>query len=125
MRGFSSIAAPLTRLTRKDVPFVWTDECEASFQELKNRLTTAPVLTLPTENGRFVIYTDASKVGLGCVLMQDGKVVAYGSRQLKEHEKKYATHDLELAAVVMALKMWHHYLYGEKFEIHSDHRSLQ
>ena len=125
VRGFSSIAAPLTRLTRKDVPFVWTDECEASFQELKNRLTTAPVLTLPTENGRFVIYTDASKVGLGCVLMQDGKVVAYGSRQLKEHEKKYATHDLELAAVVMALKMWRHYLYGEKFEIHSDHKSLQ
>ena len=125
MRGFSSIAAPLTRLTRKDVPFVWTDECEASFQELKNRLTTAPVLTLPTENGRFVIYTDASKVGLGCVLMQDGKVVDYGSRQLKEHEKKYATHDLELTAVVMALKMWRHYLYGERFEIHSDHRSLQ
>ena len=88
-------------------------------------MITAPVLTLPTENGRFVIYTDASKVGLGCVLMQDGKVVAYGSRQLKEHEKKYATHDLELAAVVMALKMWRHYLYGEKFEIHSDHKSLQ
>ena len=88
-------------------------------------MTTAPVLTLPTENDKFVIYTDASSVGLGCVLMQDGKVVAYGSRQLKEHEKKYATHDLELAAVVMALKMWRHYLYGEKFEIHSDHRSLQ
>ena len=63
---------------------------------------------------------DASKVGLGCVLMQDGKVVAYDSRQLKEHKKKYATRDLELAVVVMVLKMWRHYLYGEKFEIHSD-----
>ena len=125
VQGFSSIAAPLTKLTRKNVPFVWTDHCEESFQELKKRLTTAPVLTLPSGSGGFVIYTDASNVGLGCVLMQNDKVVAYGSRQLKEHEKNYATHDLELAAVVFALKMWRHYLYGEKFEVHSDHRSLQ
>ena len=88
-------------------------------------MTTAPILTLPLGNGRFVVYTDASNVGLGCVLTQNGKVIAYGSRQLKDHERNYATQYLELAAVVFALKMWRHYLYGEKFEVHSDHPSLQ
>lgn len=125
VQGFSSIASPLTKLTRKNEPYVWSDKCEVSFQELKKRLTTAPVLTLPSGSGGFTIFTDASNIGLGCVLMQDGKVIAYGSRQLKDHEKNYATHDLELAAVVFALKMWRHYLHGEKFEVHSDHRSLQ
>ena len=105
--------------------FTWFRQCESSFQELKKRLTTAPVLTLPIGNGEFVIYTDASSVGLGCVLMQDGKVAAYSSRQLKEYERNYATHDLKLAVVVFSLKMWRHYLYGEKFEVHSDHRSVQ
>ena len=98
---------------------------EASFQELKMRLTSALVLTLPSGSGGYTIFTNASNIGLGCVLIQDGKVVAYGSRQLKDHEKNYATHDLELAAIVFALKMWRHYLYREKFEVHSDHRSLQ
>ena len=107
------------------MPFVWTDQCEAGCKELKKRLTRAPVLTLPSGSGGFVVYTDASIVGLGCVLMQDGKVIAYSSRQLKEHEKNYATHDLELATVVIALKMWRHYLYRENFKVHSDHRSLQ
>ena len=79
---------------------------------------------LPLESGGFVVFANASGVGLGCVLMQDEKVILYGSRQLKEHEKKYATHDLESTAVVFALKMWRHYLYGEKFEVHSNHRSL-
>ena len=88
-------------------------------------MTTAPILILPTGNGGFVIFIDASGIGLVCVLMQGGKVVAYGSKQLKEHEKRYAIHDLELATVVMALQMWRHYLYGERFEVHSDHRSLQ
>ena len=83
VKGFSIIAAPLTKLTRKGVPFVWTEQCEANFQELKIRLTTTPVLTLPTGTGGFVIFIDASGIGLGCVLMQEGKVVAYGSRQLK------------------------------------------
>ena len=105
--------------------FVWTEKYEANFEELKKRLTSAPILTLPSGGGGFVIYTDPSGVGLGCVLMQNEKVIAYGSRQLKEHEKKYATHDLDLAAIVLALKMWRHYLYGERFEVHSDHRSLQ
>jgi ribonuclease HI len=77
------------------------------------------------ESVGYVVYTDASKKGLGCVLMQQGRVVAYASRQLKEHEKNYPTHDLELAAVVYALKIWRHYLYGEKCEIHTDHQSLK
>ena len=105
VQGFSSIATPLTKLTRKNVPFVWTEQCEASFEELKKGLTTAPVLTLPSGSGSFVVYIDASHVGLGCILMQDGKAIAYGSMQLKDHEKNYATHDLELAAIVFALKM--------------------
>ena len=107
------------------MPFEWTDQCETSFQELKRRLTTAPILTLPLGRGGFIVYTNASNVGLGCVLTQNGKVIAYSSRQLKDHERNYATHDLELAVVVFNLKMWRHYLYGEKFEVHSDHRSLQ
>ena len=105
VEGFSKIASPLTQLTRKDVKFKWTDSCEGSFQELKKRLTSAPVLSIPTGGGGFVIYSDASKNGLGCVLMQNGKVIAYASRQLKEYEKNYPTHDLELAAVVFALKI--------------------
>ncbi len=72
-----------------------------------------------------MVYCDASGLGLGCVLMQHGKVIAYASRQLKQHEKNYLTHDLELAAMVFALKIWRHYLYGEKFEVYSDHKSLK
>ncbi|KAA0067484.1 ty3-gypsy retrotransposon protein [Cucumis melo var. makuwa] len=99
--------------------------CESSFQELKQKLVTAPVLTVPDGSGNFVIYSDASKKGLGCVLMQQGKVVAYASRQLKIHEQNYPAHDLELAAVVFALKIWRHYLYGEKIQIYTDHKSLK
>ncbi|KAL0551316.1 hypothetical protein IC582_010402 [Cucumis melo] len=99
--------------------------CEDSFQTLKQKLVTAPVLTVPDGSGNFVIYSDASKKGLGCVLMQQGKVVAYASRQLKSHEQNYPTHDLELAAVVFALKIWRHYLYGEKIQIFTDHKSLK
>ena len=125
IEGFSSLALPMTKLTRKDTPFVWDDECEASFEELKKRLVSAPVLSLPSGSGGFVVYTDASHKGLGCVLMQHGKVVAYGSRQLKPHELNYPTHDLELAAVIYALKLWRHYLYGESCEIYTDHKSLK
>ncbi|KAA0063140.1 ty3-gypsy retrotransposon protein [Cucumis melo var. makuwa] len=96
-----------------------------SFQELKQKLVSAPVLTVPDGSGSFVIYSDASKKGLGCVLMQQGKVVAYASRQLKSHDRNYPTHDLELAAVVFALKIWMHYLYGEKIQIFTDHKSLK
>ena len=110
MEGFSKIAVPLTELTRKSMRFSWSDRCEASFQELKQRLITAPLLSLPSENGKFVVYCDASKLGLGCVLMQEDRVIAYASRQLKEYEQRYPTHDLELAAVVFALKIWRHYV---------------
>ncbi|OMO91869.1 reverse transcriptase [Corchorus capsularis] len=125
VEGFSRIAVPLTRLTQKRANFDWTEECEQSFQELKNRLVSAPVLTLPTDGGKFTIYSDASRKGLGCVLMQDGRVIAYASRQLKPYEQNYPTHDLELAAVVFALKIWRHYLYGESCEIYTDHKSLK
>ncbi|MCI24449.1 RNA-directed DNA polymerase (Reverse transcriptase), partial [Trifolium medium] len=94
--------------------FVWNGNCEESFQELKRRLTTAPVLILPDAKESFFVYCDASKMGLGGVLMQKGQVIAYASRQLKIHERNYPTHDLELAAVVFALKVWRHYLYGSR-----------
>ncbi|XP_075074479.1 uncharacterized protein LOC142162073 [Nicotiana tabacum] len=97
----------------KAAKFQWSDACERSFQELKARLTMMPVLTLPTCLGDFVVYCDVSRVGLGCVLMQKGKVISHVSRQLKIHEKGYPTHDLELAAVLFALKIWRHYLYGK------------
>jgi hypothetical protein len=104
IEGFSALSRLLTTLTRKNTPFVWSVECEPSFQELKRRLVTAPILTLPMESVGYVVYTDAFKKGLGCVLMQQGWVVAYASRQLKDHEKNYPTQELELVAVVYALK---------------------
>ena len=88
-------------------------------------MVTAPVLALPVNGKEFVVYSDASIQGLGCVLMQEGRVIAYASRQLKPHEKKYPVHDLELAAVVLALKLWRHYLFGEKCKIYTDHKSLK
>ncbi|PKU72174.1 putative mitochondrial protein [Dendrobium catenatum] len=105
VKGFSHIATPLTRLTQKSVAFVWTPECEASFQRLKDCLTSAPVLALPSGTEGFQVFSDASLKGLGCVLHQHGRVITYASRQLKPHEKNYPTHDLELAAVVFALKI--------------------
>jgi len=115
IEGFSKIVAPLTLLTRKDQPFTWTDKCEESFQELKKRLTSAPILVIPNVGKPFEVYCDASHLRLGCVLMQEKRVVAYASRQLKVHERNYPTHDLELAAIVFALKIWRHYLYGAQF----------
>ena len=88
-------------------------------------MTSAPILANPSGTGGFVIYRDASHQGLGCVLMQHGKVIAYTSRQLRPGEISYPTHDLELAAVVFALKIWRHYLYGETFQIFTDHKSLK
>jgi len=125
IEGFSKISMLLTQLTKNGQAFVWTEKCENSFQELKKRLTTSPVLALPDPTGHFVIFCDASKMGLGCVLMQDKRVVAYSSRQLRTHEKNYPTHDLELAAIVFALKIWRHYVYGGKFEVFSDYKSLK
>ena len=106
VQDFSKIATPMARLTQRNAEFVWSDACENSFQFLKERLTTAPVLILPNGEDKFTTYRDASRVGLGCVLMQNGRVVAYASRQLKKHEQNYPTHDLEMAAVIFALKIW-------------------
>ena len=92
---------------------------------MKRRLTSAPILIVPDRGQGYTVYCDASRAGLGCVLMQSGRVVAYGSRQLKNHEQNYPTHDMELATVVFALKIWRHYLYGEEFEVYSDHKSLK
>ena len=124
VRDFSKIARPLTQLTRKDIRFVWDDQCDEAFRILKTGLTTEPILALPDGESEFELYTDASKNGLGCVLMQNGRVIAYASRQLKTHEINYPTHDMELAAVVFVLKIWRHYLYGTNFKILSDHKSL-
>ncbi|WVZ52311.1 hypothetical protein U9M48_003384, partial [Paspalum notatum var. saurae] len=123
--SFSKIAKLMTSLLEKGVEFIWTKERQAAFDELKKRLTTAPVLTLPDLTKSFTVYCDASKEGLGCVLMQEGKVIAYASRQLRKHQVNYPTHDLELAAVVHALKIWRHYLFGNRCEIYTDHNSLK
>jgi hypothetical protein len=125
VQNFSSIAKPLTRLTEKDVDFEWDNDCEVSFQTLKHKLVNAPILSLSESGKHFTVDTDASRISLGCVLMQDGKVIAYASRQLKKHERNYPTHDLVLAAVVFALKSWRHYLYGETCDIYTDHKSLK
>ena len=115
----------MTRLTQKEVKFDWDDRCEKAFQKLRRRLTTAPILIVSDRGQGYTVYCDTSRAGLGCVLMQSGRVVAYGSRQLKNNEQNYPTHDMELAAVVFTLKIWRHYLYGEQFEVYSDHKSLK
>ncbi|GJU13153.1 putative reverse transcriptase domain-containing protein [Tanacetum coccineum] len=115
----------MTKLTQKKVKYVWGDKQEAAFQLLKQKLCSAPILALPEGNEDFTAYCDASKNGLGAVLMRREKVIAYASRQLKIHEKNYTTHDLELRAVVFALKIWRHYLYGTKCTVFTDHKSLQ
>ncbi|KAI3821409.1 hypothetical protein L1987_08976 [Smallanthus sonchifolius] len=125
IQDFSKIASPLTKLTRKEEKYEWGPKQDEAFKELKEKLTQTPVLALPEGNEDLVVYSDASGQGLGCVLMQRGRVIAYASRQLKVHEVNYPTHDLELAAVVFALKIWRHYLYGVKFTIYSDHKSLK
>ncbi|GJZ97996.1 putative reverse transcriptase domain-containing protein [Tanacetum coccineum] len=122
IENFSKIAKSLTILTQKCKTFNWDEEQEFAFQTLKDKLCNAHVLALPDGPEDFVVYCDASGIGLGCVLMQRGKVIAYASRQLKIHEKNYTTHDLELGAVVFALKIWRHYLYGTKsIELFSDY----
>ena len=125
IKDFSQLAAPMTKLTRKEVKFEWNNLCEKTFQELKMRLTTAPILIVPERGQRYTVYCDASKDGLGCVLMQSERVVAYGSRQLNNHKQNYPTHDIELTTIVLALKIWRHYLYGKQFEVFSDHKSLK
>ncbi|GKE42815.1 putative reverse transcriptase domain-containing protein [Tanacetum coccineum] len=125
IKYFSKIAKSLTELTPKNKKYIWGKDQETAFQLLKQKLCEAPILALPEGNDNFVVYCDASHQGLGAVLMQREKVIAYASRQLKPNEENYTTHDLELGAVVFALKIWRHYLYGTKCTMFTDHKSLQ
>jgi hypothetical protein len=122
---FSKIAKPMTSLLQKDHKFIWIEECEAAFHTLWKLLITALVLAQPDIEKPFDVFCDASKTRLGCVLMQEGRVIAYASRQLRKHEINYLTHDLELAAVVHALKIWRHYLLGNVCNIFTDHKNLK
>ncbi|GKF50740.1 putative reverse transcriptase domain-containing protein, partial [Tanacetum coccineum] len=123
--NFSKISKPLTSVTQKNQKYEWGKEQEVAFQTLKNNLCDAPVLSLLDGVEDFVVYCDESNQGLGCVLIQKYKVIAYASRQMRIHEKNYNTHDLELRAIVFVLKTWRHYLYGTKSVIYTDHKSLQ
>jgi len=125
IKDFSRIAAPLTSLTQKEAKFEWGEAQEKTFSNLKDLLTHAPVLSLPEGDNDFSIYSNPFGLGLGCVLMQHGKVIAYALRQLTEYEKNYPTHDLELATVIFSLKLWRHYLFGTKSQLFTDHKSLK
>jgi hypothetical protein len=115
IKGFSKIGCPITALQKKGTKFLWTQKCEERFQTLKHLLTHAPVLKIVDPEDDFLVCTDACKEGLRGFLMQEGSVICYESQKLNEHEVNYLTHDLELAAIVHALKMWRHYLMGRKF----------
>jgi hypothetical protein len=122
---FSRIAKPMTELLMKGAKFDWGQKFEDAFHALRQHLTIAPLLAQPDSGKPFDVYCDASGTGLGCVLMQDNRVIAYASRALRPHEQNYPTHDLELAAVVHALKMWRHYLMGTHCNTFTDHKSLK
>jgi hypothetical protein len=122
---FSKIVKPITGLLKNDTKFDWSLKCNDALEQLKVLLTTASVLAQPDLEKSFVVYCDASGNGLGCILMQEGQVIAYASRQLCQHEEHYPTHDLELVAVVHALKIWRHYLLGNTCHLYTDHKSLK
>nr|GEW96092.1 retrotransposon protein, putative, Ty3-gypsy subclass [Tanacetum cinerariifolium] len=125
IKEFSLIYKPLTKLTQKNKPYMWGDDEEEAFQTLKLKLCSTPILSLPEGSEDFVVYCDASLKGCGAVLLQREKVIAYASRQLRKNDKNYTTHDLELGAMVFALRLWRHYLYGTKCMVYTDHKSLQ
>jgi hypothetical protein len=122
---FSKLVKPITSLLKNDIKFNWSSNCNEAFERLNILLTTAPVLAQSDISRPFDVYCDTSGSGLGVVLMQEGRVIAYASRQLRRHEEHYPTHDLELAAVVLALKIWRHYLLGNVCHIYTDHKSLK
>jgi hypothetical protein len=122
---FYRIAKPMTELLKKGVKFMWSQACEKAFHTLRQHLTSAPVLVQPDNSKPFEVFCDASGTGLSCVLMQEGRVIAYASRALRPHEINYPTHDIELATVVHALKIWRHYLMGNHCNIFIDHKSLK
>jgi hypothetical protein len=123
--NFSKIVKIMTQLLEKEAKFKWTLQCEDDFLTLKKLLTTAPVLVQPNNEKSFDVYCDASNTGIGRVLMQDGRAIAYASRQLRRHEEHYPTHDLEFLAVVHALMVWRHYLLGNLVHIYTDYKSLK
>ncbi|WVZ93502.1 hypothetical protein U9M48_039474 [Paspalum notatum var. saurae] len=123
--NFSSIAAPLHELTKKDAPFSWGDSQEVAFTTLKDKLTHAPLLQLPDFNKVFELECDASGIGIGAVLLQEGKPVAYFSEKLSGASLRYSTYDKELYALVCTLQTWQHYLWPREFIIHSDHEALK
>ncbi|GKE47336.1 putative reverse transcriptase domain-containing protein [Tanacetum coccineum] len=125
IEGFLKIAKSMTKLTRKGIKFDWGEKEENVFQLIKQKLCSAPILALPKGSEDFVVYCDASHKGLGAVLMQREKVIAYASRQLKVHEKNYTTHDLELGSVAFSQKIWRHYLYRTRCTVFTDHKILQ
>ncbi|GJV21993.1 putative reverse transcriptase domain-containing protein [Tanacetum coccineum] len=125
IEGFSKIAKPITKLTQKGIKFDWGEKEENAFLLIKQKLCSAPILALPEGSKDFVVYCDASHKGLGAVLMQREKVIAYASRELKVHKKNYTTHNLELGSVVFALKIWRPYLYATRCTVFTDHKSLQ
>jgi hypothetical protein len=125
IEGFSNISHPITSLQKKGVMFLWTLDCEKSFKHLKQLLTSDPILRIADPNEDFIVFTDACKEGLGGILSQNGFVICYESRKLKEHERHYATHDLDLEATVHALRKWRHYLMGKWFELRIDHNGLK
>jgi hypothetical protein len=125
IEGFSKIAHPITSLQRKGVKFQWTLDCKKSFQHLKQLLTSAPILRIADPTEDFIVCTNACNEGLGGVLSQNGVVICYESRKLKDHERNYATHDLELTTIVHALRKWRHYLMGKRFELRTDHNGLK
>ncbi|GKD77234.1 putative reverse transcriptase domain-containing protein [Tanacetum coccineum] len=118
------IAKSLTELTQKNKKYIWGEDQESAFQLLKQKLCKAPIIALPERNSNFVVYYDVSHQGLGAVLMQREKVIAYASRQLKYNEENYTTYDLKLGAVVFPVKIWRHYLYGTKCTMFTDHKIL-
>jgi hypothetical protein len=123
--NFSKIMKPSTELLKKGNKYVWSDACDEAFKNLKKLLTTSPMLAQPDTDKPFDVYCDASGTGLGGVLMQECRVISYSSRQLRRYEEHYNTQDLELPAVVMALRTWHHYLLGNVVHIYIDHKSLK
>jgi hypothetical protein len=123
--NFSKISKPITELLKKGKKYVWSKDCDEAFNTLKKLLTTSPVLAQPDIAKHFDVYCDAFGTGLGCVLMQEGRVISFSSRQLRHHEENYPIHDLELVAVVMALRTWRHYLHGNVVHICTNHKSLK
>jgi hypothetical protein len=123
--NFSMVAKPITELLKKGNKYIWNDACDEAFKVLKKLLTTSPLLTQPDITKPFDVYCDASGTGLGGDLIQEGILISYFTKQIRCHEEHYPTYDLELAAVVMALKTWRHYLLGNVVHIYTDHKSLK